>query len=154
MKKSRIISGILLFISAAAVLLYGTGPVTGLMKKTGFMGEDGKILMRLEDEKISASVQKNFTVPLGGEGMLLVEYVRKRGTADISITKNGQEVAGMGIERPEHPDGGSGVGAEPGKRGELKTVLGSGIYTIRVEAGEYGGVIACSLLRKDQSDMP
>ena len=51
-------------------------------------------------------------------------------------------------------DGASKTGAEPGKRGELKTVLGSGIYTIRVEAGEYGGVIACSLLRKEQSDMP
>ena len=84
----------------------------------------------------------------------LLEYIRKRGTADISITKNGQEVAGMGIERPEHMDGASKTGAEPGKRGELKTVLGSGIYTIRVEAGEYGGVIACSLLRKEQSDMP
>ena len=60
----------------------------------------------------------------------------------------------MGIERPEHMDGASKIGAEPGKRGELKTVLGSGIYTIRVEAGEYGRVIACSLLRKEQSDMP
>ena len=154
MKKNRIISGVILFISAAAILLYGTGPVIGLVKKLGYLGEDGKILMRLEDENISASVQKSFTVPLGGEGMILVEYIRKRGTADISITKNGQEVAGMGIERPEHMDGASKTGAEPGKRAELKTVLGSGIYTIRVEAGEYGGVIACSLLRKEQSDMP
>ena len=127
MKKNRIISGVILFISAAAILLYGTGPVIGLVKKLGYLGEDGKILMRLEDENISASVQKSFT---------------------------GQEVAGMGIERPEHMDGASKTGAEPGKRGELKTVLGSGIYTIRVEAGEYGGVIACSLLRKEQSDMP
>ena len=101
MKKNRIISGAILFISAAAILLYGTGPVIGLVKKLGYLGEDGKILMRLEDENISASVQKSFTVPLGGEGMILVEYIRKRGTADISITKNGQEVAGMGIERPE-----------------------------------------------------
>ena len=104
-------------------LLYGTGPVIGLVKKLGYLGEDGKILMRLEDENISASVQKSFTVPLGGEGMILVEYIRKRGTADISITKNGQEVAGMGIERPEHMDGASKTGAEPGKRGELKMCI-------------------------------
>ena len=115
MKKNRIISGVILFISAAAILLYGTGPVIGLVKKLGYLGEDGKILMRLEDENISASVQKSFTVPLGGEGMILVEYIRKRGTADISITKNGQEVAGMGIERPEHMDGASKTGAEPGR---------------------------------------
>ena len=73
MKKNRIISGVILFISAAAILLYGTGPVIGLVKKLGYLGEDGKILMRLEDENISASVQKSFTVPLGGEGMIQVE---------------------------------------------------------------------------------
>ncbi len=116
MKKNRIISGVILFISAAAILLYGTGPVIGLVKKLGYLGEDGKILMRLEDENISASVQKSFTVPLGGEGMILVEYIRKRGTADISITKNGQEVAGMGIERPEHMDGASKTGRSRGGR--------------------------------------
>ena len=123
MKKNRIISGVILFISAAAILLYGTGPVIGLVKKLGYLGEDGKILMRLEDENISASVQKSFTVPLGGEGMILVEYIRKRGTADISITKNGQEVAGMGIERPEHMDGASSGLLCFGCRGKKSTVL-------------------------------
>lgn len=78
MKKNRIISGVILFISAAAILLYGTGPVIGLVKKLGYLGEDGKILMRLEDENISASVQKSFTVPLGGEGMITGRIYQKK----------------------------------------------------------------------------
>lgn len=153
MKKYRILSGVILGAFAVAVLLYGTGAVSGWAEKLGLIGADGKILMRLEDENISASVQKNFTVPLGGEGIILVEYIRKRGTADISITKNGQEVAGIGIECPDDTDG-KEAGGVTEKRGELKTVLGSGIYTIRVETGEYGGVMACSLLRKNNTDMP
>ena len=110
MKKNRIISGVILFISAAAILLYGTGPVIGLVKKLGYLGEDGKILMRLEDENISASVQKSFTVPLGGEGMILVEYIRKRGTADISITKNGHRTSGTYGRRKQNRGGAGETG--------------------------------------------
>lgn len=42
MKKNRIISGVILFISAAAILLYGTGPVIGLVKKLGYLGRTEK----------------------------------------------------------------------------------------------------------------
>lgn len=152
MKKKKIFYGIVLFMAASTFLLYGTGPISRIAGKICFPGREAKILMRLEDENITAAVQKNFTVPLGGEGIILVEYVRKNGNADISITKNGQEVAGIGIDRPDGED--DAATANPGKKGELKTVLGSGVYTIRVEAGEFGGVIACSLFRKEERDFP
>lgn len=152
MKKRKMLSGIILFLSAAAVLLYGTGPIVRIAGKINFPAREGNMLIRLEDENISAAVLKNFTIPLGGEGIILVEYVRKRGNADISITKNGQEVAGMEIDRPDRLE--DEALANPGARGELKTVLSGGIYTIRVEAGEFGGVIACSIMRKDNRDMP
>ena len=71
MKKNRIISGVILFISAAAILLYGTGPVIGLVKKLGYLGEDGKILMRLEDENISASVQDRKSTRLNSSHSVL-----------------------------------------------------------------------------------
>ncbi len=159
MKKKRFLSGIILFLLAAAVLscgfhrISGFAVSSGLAERLGFDGREGKVLVRLEDGNASAVVEKKFTVPLGGEGTVLVEYVKKSGTANISITKNGREVAGLYIACPDGPAG-EDSGQGPGKRGELKTVLGCGVYTIKVEAGDYGGILACSLLREQDADMP
>lgn len=158
MKKKRLLSGIILFLLAVFVLLSGFIRIpgfavkSGMAKKLGFAGREGDVLIRLEDEKASAAIQKNFTVPLGGEGTVLIEYVKKSGTANICITKNGREVAALDIACLDGPAGGE-CGQGPGKRGELKTVLGCGVYTIKVEAGDYGGILACSLLR-EQADTP
>lgn len=156
MKKKRFLSGIALFLLAAVVLSCGSGRFYGfatkwrLAERLGFAGREGKVLVRLEDAEASAVIRKNFTVPLGEEGTVLVEYVKKSGTADISITKNGREVAVLDIACPEGEERGQG----PVERGELKTVLGCGVYTIKVEAGDYGGILACSLLREQTADMP
>lgn len=158
MKKKRLLSGIILFLLAVFVLFFGgirfSGFVvrSGIAERFGFAGREGNVLIRLEDENASAAIQKNFTVPLGGKGTVLIEYVKKSGTANICITKNGREVAALDVACPEGPAG-EECGQGAGKRGELKTVLGCGVYTIKVEAGDYGGILACSLLR-EQADMP
>lgn len=157
MKKKRFMSGIILFLLAAAVLYCGSNRITGfavrtgLAERLGFAGREGKVLVRLEDGNASAVIEKNFTVPLGGEGTVLVEYVKKSGTANVSITKNGRVAAELDIACPDGPAG-EESGQGPGKKGELKTVLGCGVYTIKVEAGDYGGVLACSLLREQTAD--
>ncbi|WP_125141035.1 hypothetical protein [Clostridium transplantifaecale] len=159
MKKRQFLSGIILFLLAAAVLSCGFNRISGfavrsgLAERLGFAGREGKVLVRLEDGNASAAIEKNFTVPLGEEGTVLVEYVKKSGTANVSITKNGREVTELDIACQDGPAGGES-GQGPGKRGELKTVLGCGVYTIKVEAGDYGGILACSLLREQTSDMP